>query len=67
MPDDPTLTELQRLTVQNRFLAYQLAQAQLETVVKELTVPGYLIDLQRLVYVPAGAAVPTAVPRGEGD
>lgn len=47
----PKLTDLQRLTVQNRVLAYQLAQAQLEAVVKELAVPGYEIDLQRIDYV----------------
>lgn len=64
MPDAPTLTELQRLTLHNRWLALQLAQAQLEALIKELTVPGYAIDLQRIVYVPTPAA-PAPVPKGD--
>lgn len=64
MPDRPTLTELQRLTVQTRWLAFQLAHAQLEAIVRELTVPGYLIDLPQLVYVPLPSA-PAAVPPGD--
>lgn len=51
LADPPVLTDLQKLTLQNRVLAYQLAQAQLEAVIKDLAVPGYDLDLVTLSYV----------------
>jgi hypothetical protein len=52
-PPLPQLTEVQRLTLQTHVLAYQLAQVRLESAVKDLTVPGYVLDLQKLEYVKA--------------
>lgn len=57
--DAPTLTDQQRLIVQNRVLAVQLAQAQLELVITTLAKPGYTIDLQTIAYV---KTEPKAVP-----
>ena len=37
----PTLTDLQKLTLQNLLLARDNAQLRLDAYVKELTVPGY--------------------------
>jgi hypothetical protein len=38
---DPKLTEIQKLHLQNLLLARDLAQARLEALVKDLTIPGY--------------------------
>ena len=48
----PKFTDVQRLTLHNRLLTFQLAQAQLEAYLKEVAVPGYTIDLNTLLYVP---------------
>ena len=63
-PQTPTLTEVQRLTLQVRLLAFQLAQAQLEAYLKGLTMPGYTIDLNTLLYVPVQADNPV---KSKGD
>lgn len=49
--DPPTLTDHQRLLVQNRVLAVQLAQTQLELVLRDLKRDGYDIDLAKIEYV----------------
>lgn len=49
--DGPKLTDVQKLTLQNRILSFQLAQAQLEAAVKDLQVPGYDLDLNTQTYV----------------
>lgn len=41
MADAPKLTEVERLTLQNKVLRAQLAQAELDALVKEHLVPGY--------------------------
>lgn len=43
--DAPTLTELQKTRLEARILAVELAQARLDALIKDLTVPGY--DLTR--------------------
>lgn len=48
----PTLTEVQRLLVQNRILAVRLANAELEVVLKDLQVPDWDLDLNTLTYMP---------------
>ena len=52
-PPAPTLTDTQRLVLSNRVLALRVAQLELDAAVKELAVPGYLIDLQTITYVKA--------------
>lgn len=47
----PTLTEQQRLLIQNRVLAVRLADAQLQLVLRPLEKDGYDIDLDRIEYV----------------
>lgn len=37
----PKLTDVQRLTLQNKVLRARLAQAELDATVKEYSVPGY--------------------------
>lgn len=37
----PKLTEVQRLMLQNKVLRARLAQAELDAIVKEYTIPGY--------------------------
>jgi hypothetical protein len=49
--DAPVLTDQQRLIVQNRVLAVQLAQSQLELVLRDLRRDGYDIDLTTITYV----------------
>ena len=55
----PTLTEVQRLQIQNAILRVQLAQSELDrtkeaanVLIYTLQKPGYALDLERLVYVP---------------
>ena len=55
----PTLTEVQRLQIQNAILRVQLAQSELDrmkeaanVLIHALQKPGYALDLERLVYVP---------------
>ena len=52
----PTLNETQRLTLENRVLALQLAQERLQATVKDYTVSGYVIDLSTMTYVSAPKA-----------
>jgi hypothetical protein len=52
MKAEPTLTEVQRLQVQNVLLQLELAQARAQALVVSLQVPGYDLDLQTLVYRP---------------
>lgn len=49
-PTTPTLTDIQKLTLQNRVLAFQLAQAHLEAYLKELQQPGWTLDINTLTY-----------------
>lgn len=41
MAEAPVLTEVQRLTLQNKVLRARLAQVELDALVKEHLVPGY--------------------------
>jgi hypothetical protein len=58
-PAPPTLSEVDRLRLQNAILAVELAElrrtqaiADAQRVLQALQVPGYTLDLERLVYVP---------------
>ena len=46
----PQLTDANKLLLQNRLLAYRVSQLELDAVVRDLTVPGYVINLQTLAY-----------------
>jgi hypothetical protein len=52
-PPAPKLSDRDHLLLQTKLLTFRVAQLELEAVVKDLTVPGYLIDLQKLEYVKA--------------
>ncbi len=54
-PDGPTLTEAQQWKLLAHVQAVQLSQAKLEAVVKDLTVPGYELNLQTMTYQPVAA------------
>lgn len=43
MADAPVLTELQRLTLQNKWLRARLAQTELDALVATLLVDGYTL------------------------
>lgn len=43
MADVPVLTEIQRLTLQNKWLRARLAQAELDALVATLLVDGYTL------------------------
>ena len=49
----PVLTTEQRTNLQLRVLIYRNAQLELEAVVKDLTKPGFTLDLNTLRYVPS--------------
>jgi hypothetical protein len=58
-PQTPTLTDVQLLQLQNAILRVRLAQSELErtkadanALVHALQRPGYVLDLERMVYVP---------------
>jgi hypothetical protein len=64
-PATPTLSEVDRLRVQNAILAVELAElrraqaiADAQRVLQALQVPGYTLDIERLVYVPVEATSP---------
>jgi hypothetical protein len=75
-PAPPTLTEVQRLTLQNALLRVQLAESRLQlaqteferarveatSLLTSLQVPGYAFDLQTLTYTKA----PAQPPKGPG-
>lgn len=52
-PPAPKLGDREHLLLQTKLLTFRVAQLELEAVVKDLTVPGYLLDLQKLEYVKA--------------
>jgi hypothetical protein len=53
LTEPPKLSDRDHLLLQTKLLTFRVAQLELEAVVKDLTVPGYLIDLQKLEYVKA--------------
>ena len=55
----PLLTADQRTQLQLRVLIYRNAQLELEAVVKDLTKPGFTLDLNTLSYVPQEAKAVT--------
>jgi hypothetical protein len=55
----PVLTSDQRTTLQLRVLIYRNAQLELEAVVKDLSHPGFTLDLNTLSYVPQEAKAVT--------
>lgn len=64
-PVTPTLSEVDRLRLQNAILAVELAElrraqaiADAQRVLQALQVPGYTLDIERLVYVPVEATSP---------
>lgn len=52
MNTTPVLTELQRREIRTRLIAMQQAQLAYDDVIAWFTVPGYLIDLSTITYVP---------------
>jgi len=52
-PAVPTLTDLQRVTLGYRVLAQRNATLELELLVRELAQPGYTLDVNAGIYVPA--------------
>jgi hypothetical protein len=55
----PVLTSDQRTHLQLRVLIYRNAQLELEAAVKDLTKPGFTLDLNTLSYVPQEAKAVT--------
>src|SRR5688500_1979798 len=67
----PQLTETQKLTIQVAFQSLELAQLKLErarteaqALMTSLQKPGYLIDLQKMEYVPEPASGAPRVMEG---
>jgi len=58
----PVLTSEQRTTLQLRVLIYRNAQLELEAVVKDLTKPGFTLDLNTLSYVPTASEGKAVTP-----
>ena len=52
----PTLSELERLTLANRVLAYRNAQLELEAYLRTVAREGFDLDVVAGVYVPKPAA-----------
>jgi hypothetical protein len=62
--DTPTLSETQRLQIQNAVLTRKLAEAEFVMLIQSLHQPGFLLDLKTLTYQPA--PTPPADPPAEG-